>query len=60
MATETLNENNGVTQAEVDDLAKGVIRSYREDVVSLACPMQLTKSAFSQFTSSDTAPLLKL
>lgn len=50
----------GVSKAEVSELANGVIRSYRADVVSLACLMQLTRSAFKQFTGSDMSRLLDL
>lgn len=60
MISTTLNENIGVTQAEINDLAKGVASSYHADVVRIACLMCLTKSAFSRFTSSDMSPLLKL
>lgn len=60
MTNATLNQNTGVTQAEITDLAKGVLKSYREDVVSLACLMQLTKSAFKQFTGVDISNLLEL
>jgi hypothetical protein len=50
----------GVSNAEVCELANGVIKSYRADVVSLACLMQLTKSSFKQFTGVDMSKLLEL
>lgn len=51
---------DGVSNAEVCELANGVIRSYRADVVSLACLTQLTKSAFKQFINADISQLLEL
>lgn len=51
---------SGVTREEISGLAKGVSTSYQEDVVSLACLMHLTESAFAQFTNPGISQLLKL
>lgn len=51
---------DGVSNSEVIGLANGVIKSYRADVVSLACLMELTKSSFKQFTGVDMSRLLEL
>ena len=50
----------GVSNSEVSELANGVIKSYRADVVSLACLMQLTKSSFKQFAGVNMSRLLEL